>query len=262
MKIAVLDDIRLHYRDEGDPEGAAIVFSNSLGTDVRLWDAIVPRLPRGLRIIRYDMRGHGLSDCTPGPYTMDQLVSDAERLMVHLSLRETVFVGLSIGGMIAQGLAAKRPDLVRALVLSNTAAKIGTPDSWQERIDIVARSGIEPLADAILEKWFSPAFRATEALTAWRHMLTRQPAAGYAGCCAAIAGADFQDSTMQLTLPTLGIAGTDDGSTPPDLVFETVRMIDGAREHLIRNAGHLPCVEQSAEYADVLNEFLRETGHV
>ena len=262
MKIADLDGLRLHYRDEGDGEGAAIVFANSLGTDLRLWDEVVPRLPRGLRVIRYDKRGHGLSDCPPGPYSMETLVADAERLMDRLGLREAVFVGLSIGGMIAQGLAAKRPDLVRAMVISNTAARIGTPEMWQERIDAVNAGGIEALADPVLERWFSPAFRETEALAAWRNMLVRQPASGYAGCCAAIASADLTVTTRQLTLPTLAIAGSSDGSTPPDLVKATAELVPDSSFRLIDGAGHLPCVEKPMEYAEILTAFLTETGHV
>jgi 3-oxoadipate enol-lactonase len=262
LKIADLDGLRLHYRDEGDAEGAAIVFANSLGTDLRLWDEIVPRLPRGLRVVRYDMRGHGLSDCPPSPYTMDELVSDAAALLDHLSVRETMFVGLSIGGMIAQGLAAKRPGLVRAMVISNTAAKIGTPAMWQERIDAVNSGGIESLADAVMERWFSPAFRETDEFAAWRHLLVRQPAEGYIGCSAAIAGADLTERTRALTLPTLAIAGSTDGSTPPDLVKATADLVPGSAYRLIEGAGHLPCVEKPAEYAEILTGFLLETGHV
>ena len=262
MKIADLDGLRVHYREEGDDEGAAIVFANSLGTDLRLWDEIVPRLPRGLRVIRYDKRGHGLSDCPPGPYSMETLVSDAERLMDHLGIRGAVFVGLSIGGMIAQELAAKRPDLVRAMVISNTAAKIGTAEMWQERIDSVRSRGIEVLADGVMERWFSPAFRKTDDVTAWRNMLVRQPAEGYAGCSSAIANADLTVTTRQLTLPTLAIAGSTDGSTPPDLVRETAKLIPDSSFRLIQGAGHLPCVEKPAEYARILTEFLTGTGHV
>ncbi len=114
------------------------------------------------------------------------------------------------------------------MVLSNTAARIGTPEVWQERIDGIRAGGIEALADGVMERWFSAAFRETPELAAWRHMLTRQPAEGYVGCCAAIAGADLTQSTASLRLPTLGIAGADDGSTPPDLVGETVALIEGA----------------------------------
>ncbi|MDK3074750.1 3-oxoadipate enol-lactonase [Sedimentitalea sp. JM2-8] len=262
MHIAELDDVRLHYRIDGDPDGAPVVFSNSLGTDLRLWDAVLPLLPEGLKFIRYDKRGHGLSSAPPAPYTMGALVRDAERLLDHLGVRDCVFVGLSIGGMIAQGLAVKRLDLVRALVLSNTAAKIGTPAMWEERIAAIHADGIESLADAVMERWFSAAFRKTPELELWRNMLVRQPAAGYAGCSAAISGTDFFTPTSGLRLPTLGIAGDQDGSTPPDLVRETVELIPGSQFHLIRGAGHLPCVENPEDYARALTRFLTETGHV
>ena len=262
MKIATFGEVQIHYRDDGDPKGAPVVFANSLGTDLRLWDDMIPLLPDGLRIIRYDKRGHGLSSCPATPYSMGSLVTDAERLLDHLHVKSAVFVGLSIGGMIAQGLATKRLDLVRAMVISNTAAKIGTPTMWSDRIEGVRRGGIEALADAVLERWFSKPFRQTEALTAWRNMLVRQPPDGYIGCCSAISGADFYETTASLTLPTLAIAGSEDGSTPPDLVRETAELIKGSRFHLIRGAGHLPCVEKPGEYAEVLTEFLHETGHV
>jgi 3-oxoadipate enol-lactonase len=262
LKIATLGDVQIHYREDGDPSGAPVVFANSLGTDLRLWDDVVPLLPPGLRIIRYDKRGHGLSSCPPAPYAMGALVTDAERLLDHLGVKACVFVGLSIGGMIAQGLAVKRLDLVRGMVLSNTAAKIGTAQMWEDRIAAIRAGGIESLADAVMERWFSKAFRQTEALAAWRTMLVRQPVEGYIGCGAAIAGTDFYTTTATLTLPTLAIAGAEDGSTPPDLVRETAELIRGSRFHLMRGAGHLPCVEKPGEYAELLTEFLREIGHV
>lgn len=260
MKIIDLGEVQLHYRDEG--EGAPIVFANSLGTDLRLWDQVVALLPKGLRIIRYDKRGHGLSSCPPAPYSMGNLVRDTEALLDFLNVKECVFVGLSIGGMIAQGLAVKRMDLVRAMVISNTAAKIGTREMWDTRIEATRQGGIEALADAVMERWFSRAFRSTAELALWRNMLTRQPDEGYIGCSAAIAGTDMMTPTSGLTLPTLAIAGSEDGSTPPDLVRETAELIKGSRFHLIRDAGHLPCVEKPEEYAETLITFLKEIGHV
>lgn len=262
MQIAELGDIRVHFADTGPRDGAPLVFANSLGTDLRVWDAVMPLLPAGLRVIRYDKRGHGLTDAPPAPYTMGQLVSDAERLLDHLQVRDAVFVGLSIGGLIAQGLAVKRLDQVRAMVLSNTAAKIGTAEMWQQRIATLEAGGIEALADPVMERWFSKAFRATMELQGWRTMLVRQPVQGYAGCCAAIAGTDFYTTTAALTLPTLAVAGTEDGSTPPDLVRETAALVKGSRFELIRGAGHIPCVEKPAEFAAVLTAFLKEIGHV
>ncbi len=262
MHIADLGDVRLHYRIDGDPDGPPLVFANSLGTDLRLWDAVLPHLPRGLRIIRYDKRGHGLSSAPPAPYSMGGLVRDVERLLDKLEVRNCVFVGLSIGGMIAQGLAVKRLDQVRAMVLSNTGAKIGTPEMWDQRIAEVNAGGIAALADPVMQRWFSRAFRETPELEAWRNMLIRQPLAGYAGCSAAISGTDFYTPTSGLRLPTLGIAGSEDGSTPPDLVRETVDLVPGSRFELIRGAGHLPCVEKPEEYGAILTAFLKEVGHV
>ncbi|QAX30783.1 3-oxoadipate enol-lactonase [Leisingera sp. NJS204] len=262
MQIADLGDVQLHYRIDGDADGAPIVFANSLGTDLRVWDAVVERLPAGLRVIRYDKRGHGLSSCPPAPYSMGALVRDAERLLDLLEVRDCVFVGLSIGGMIAQGLAVKRLDQIRALVLSNTAAKIGTAEMWKDRVQMVQTQGIGALADAVMKRWFSRGYRASPQLQLWHNMLVQQSRDGYAGCCAAIAGTDFYTPTSGLRLPCLGIAGSEDGATPPDLVRETVDLIPGSRFHLIRRAGHIPCVEQPEEYAARLTAFLQETGHI
>ncbi len=262
MQMLDLGDVTLHYADQGAPGGAPVVFANSLGTDMRLWDKILPLLPGGLRIIRYDKRGHGLSSCPPAPYSMGALINDAERLLDHLEIRDCVFVGLSVGGMIAQGLAVKRLDLVRAMVVSNSAARIGTMQMWADRVAAVKAGGIESLADAVMERWFAKAFRATPELTGWRNMLTRTPANGYIGCSAAISGTDFYTPTAGLTLPSLFIAGSEDGATPPDLVRETADLVKGARFELIRGAGHLPCVEKPDDYAAILTSFLKEIGHV
>ncbi len=262
MTCADFGDVKLHYRIDGAPDGAPIVFANSLGTDLHLWDAMLPHLSAGLRIIRYDKRGHGQSSVPRGPYSMGALIRDVERLLDHLEVRDCVFVGLSIGGMIAQGLAVKRMDQVRALVLSNTAAKIGNPPIWQDRIKAVEQGGIEALADATMERWFSRDFRAAQKHLPWRDMMVGQPVEGYLGCCAAIAGTDFYTPTSGLRLPTLGIAGSEDGSTPPDLVRETVELIPGADFKLMRRAGHLPCVEKPEDYAALLNEFLTGIGHI
>lgn len=262
MQHVLVNDINLHFRDEGPRDGAPVVFANSLGTDFRLWDAVVSHLPSDLRIIRYDKRGHGLSDCPPAPYGMGTLVRDIEALLDDLRIRDCVFVGVSIGGMIAQGLAIKRLDLVRAAVLSNTAAKIGTPEIWRNRLDAVRRGGIEAIADPTLERWFSRSFRESPEARIWRNMLTRQPVEGYLGCGAAISGTDFYTPTSGLRLPVLAIAGSEDGSVPPDLVRETASLVPGSRFHLMRGSGHLPMVDAPQSFADSLSGFLREIGHI
>lgn len=264
MQMVQLNGISMHYADQGNPKGAPIVFANSLGSDFRIWDQLMPLLSKSLRIIRYDMRGHGLTSTPDGDYFMGDLVTDAAALLDHLEIKDCVFVGLSIGGMVAQGLAAERMDQVRAIVLSNTAAKIGTTDMWQDRIKTVHDRGIQAMEADILERWFTARWRRENpvVLEGWRHMLSRTPSNGYIGCCAAISETDLFDSTANLTLPTLAIAGAEDGSTPPDLVRETAELIKGAKFHLIRRAAHIPCVEQPEEYAAILTTFLKDIAHV
>lgn len=258
----VRDGVALDYDVTGPDDGAPVVFANALGTTRAIWDQVAALLPAGLRIIRYDMRGHGASDAPDGPYSMGQLVSDAEAVCDAAGVRDALFIGLSVGGMVAQGLAVKRPDLIRALVLSNTAAKIGNPKLWQDRIDTVRAKGLTALSDAVLQRWFARGFYGTPAMQPWRAMLESTPVEGYTGTCAAIAGTDFYTPTAGLRIPTLGIAGIDDGSTPPDLVRETLDLIPGSQFVLMRRVGHLPCVEDPATYAAHLADFMKAVGHV
>jgi 3-oxoadipate enol-lactonase len=239
-----------------------VVFSNSLGTTLHLWDPVLPLLPDGLRIIRYDMRGHGRSDVPDAPYSMGQLVSDAEAVCEAFDVRDALFVGLSVGGMIAQGLAVKRPDFIRALVLSNTAAKIGNPKLWQDRIAAVQSKGMTGIADEVMKRWFGRGFYGTPEMAPWQAMLEATHLQGYTGVCAAIAGTDFFTPTSGLRVPTLGIAGSEDGATPPDLVRETVDLIPGSQFALMRRMGHLPCVDDPVGYAGHLTDFMRNTRHI
>ena len=258
MQTADLGHIHLHYRIDGPGDGVPVVFSNSLGTDLRLWDPLLPHLAPGLRIIRYDRRGHGLSDVPDAPYSMGQLVRDTEALLDYLNVRECVFVGLSIGGMVAQGLAVKRPDLIHALVLSNTAARIATTEIWQMRANQAREGGLAALLEPSLERWFTPAFRNSPDVAPWCEMFLATPLDGWLGGAQAIAGTDFYTTTAALKMPTLGIAGDRDGSTPPDLVRETTDLIAGSEFALIRKSGHLPHVEQPALYADIVTRFVQK----
>lgn len=244
----------MHMRQDGPCDGPLLVFANSLGTDLRIWDAVVARLP-GWRIARFDKPGHGLSDRNPTT-DIDSMADDAAALIAMAGGR-AVFVGLSIGGLIGQSLATRHPGLLRALVLSNTAARIGTAESWAERILAVETAGLASIADGVMEKWFSARFRATPELAPWRNMLIRSDAGGYADACRAIAAADYRDAVGRLQLPVLAIAGTEDGSTPPDLVRDTAARINGAQVQVIDGAGHIPCVEAPNRYADILKDFLK-----
>ena len=262
MQTATINGANIHYADQGPTEGPAVVFANSLGTDLRLWDTLLPHLPAGLRLIRYDKRGHGLSEETPGPYTIDQLADDAAELIRHLGLRDVVFVGLSIGGLIGQSLAVRHGELLRGLVISNSGAKIGDAGIWRGRVVTIRRHGLASIGPATMERWFSPAFRVSGAAEPWQRMLERQPVDGYIACCEAIAAADLRDAAPGLKLPVRLIAGELDGATPVSLMQETADLIGDAHLEVIQGAGHLPCVETPETYAAILIRFLKEVGHV
>ncbi|EFO30301.1 3-oxoadipate enol-lactonase [Roseibium sp. TrichSKD4] len=255
--------VDLHWQQEGDPDGQPVVFANSLGTDLRIWDAVIELLPReGIRYIRFDNRGHGLSACPSSPYTMGELADDAEAVLDHLEVTDCLFVGLSIGGMIGQLVASRNPGRIKGLVLSNTAAKMGEPAMWRDRIAAIETGGLGSLVDAILDRWFGAAYRGSSENRIWRAMLTRTPAQGYIGCCEAIANADLHATTAQLRLPVLGIGGSEDKAIPPDLVKATADLVPGSRFVELAGAGHLPCVEAPKVYAAHLMSFFTEASHV
>jgi 3-oxoadipate enol-lactonase len=190
------------------------------------------------------------------------LADDLARLLDALAVRAAVVCGLSIGGLIAQALAAARPDLVRALVLMGTAAKVGTAELWARRIAAVRAGGIAAIADGILERWLTPGFRARrpEELAGWRNMLTRTPVEGYLGCCAAIRDADLTAAARGIRLPALCIVGEADGATPPALVAGLAGLIPGARLLRVAGAGHLPCVERPEVVGPAILRFVEESG--
>lgn len=258
MNVLKANGIATHWREDGNPEGFPVIFANSLGTDLRMWDQLLPLLPNEFRYLRYDVRGHGLTQTSDGPYSIEMLVSDVEALLDQLQVGPVIFVGLSIGGMIGQGLAASRPDLVKALVLSNSAACMGNTPMWRARMEQIEQGGLEALADTILDRWFGAHFRESPQVPAWRALLTRTPQEGYLGCCAALAVADLTATTRELRVPTLGIAGSEDGASTPELVEATCQLIKGSTFHVIPGAGHIPCIEKPEQYAAILLPFLKE----
>lgn len=260
MPLADLGDVTLNYSDRGT--GAPLLLAHGLGMDLSVWNALLPLLPAGLRVISYDLRGHGGSSLPEGPCSMGAMVRDAERLLDHLKIRDALVLGLGLGGMAALGLAVKRLDQIRAMVLSGSAAKLGTPGIWQARADTAAAGGMDAIAAATLKRWFAPKAQAGAAAETARQMLLAARPEGYAAACGAIAGTDFYTPASGLRLPALGICGTEDRATPPDLVRETVELIPGADMRLIRRAGHLPCLEQPQEFAALLTGFLNATGHI
>ena len=259
MAFANINGTVLHHEFLTEDEDApVVVFVNSLGTDFRIWLPVIDELTANWSILLYDKRGHGLSDRGKTPYSISDHADDLIGLCRHVGIKKAVFVGLSVGGQIVQSLYGKKPELVRKLVLSNTAHKIGTAEMWNTRIAAVEKDGLESLADAVLERWFTPDFRTRRKtdLAGYRNMLVRQDAVGYAATCGAVRDADFTETVSAIKVPVLCIGGDQDGSTPPELVKAMASLIPGARIEIIESAGHIPCVEQPEEMVALLTEFV------
>lgn len=237
-------------------DGPPLVLLHGLGTDMSVFDGLCHRMPDH-RIIRADLRGHGQSSVPGGPYTMGRLIADTETVLDHYKVKDAVLLGLSLGGLIAQGLAVKRLDLVRGLILSGTAAKLGQPDPWHARAKIAREVGMDALVDDTLTRWNAP-----DATPDARLRFLNTAPEGFAGCCEAIAGTDFYTPTSGLRLPTLGLCGDRDKSTPPDLVRETTDLIPGSTFQLIRGAGHQAPETHADVVAGHLYEFLGSIAHV
>lgn len=263
MAFVQANGLAFHVADSGGRERPAIVFSNSLGSDFRIWQEVADRLAERYRILLYDKRGHGLSDAPPGPYTIDDHTDDLLALFDHFGIANAAVVGVSVGGMIAQRLAARAPQRVKALILCSTATKIGTAESWAARAEAIRAGDIASIADAILVNWFTPGFRRdrTADYAGWRNMLARMPVEGYIATCAALRDADLHTDAGRIAAPTLCVAGAHDGSTPPDLVRATADLIPGARFTVIEGAAHIPSVEASDVLAGLIENHLREAGH-
>jgi 3-oxoadipate enol-lactonase len=264
MAFTRLNKLLVHWRETGRPDAPALIFANSLGTDCRVWDEMAETLGRDWRIVLYDKRGHGLTEAPPGPYNIAMLADDLLALADHLGLLSFAVVGLSIGGLIAQQVAVHAPQRLTALVLADTAAQIGAAESWNARIGAVTQSGVASIADAVMQRWFTPAFHAArpDALAGWRAMLCSMSATGYTAACAALRDADLTGRIGAIAAPTLVVAGEGDQSTPPELVRATASLIPGARFELIPCCGHIPPAEQPDFLAALIQAHLQEYVHV
>ena len=247
-----------HHRFDGPEDAPVLVMSNSLATTYEMWDPQLPALTEDFRVLRYDRRGHGRSDVPAGPYRVDDLGGDLLELLDSLGLERVSLCGLSIGGVDTMWLSANPPDRVDRLVLCCTAAKLGTPEMWEERAATARGQGVDALADATLERWFSPAYHASEprAVAHYREMVAATPPEGYAGCCAALAEWDFRARLGEIRAPTLVVAGEDDPATPPDLGREIADGVPGARLHVFPGARHLVNIEQPMAFDRAILEHL------
>lgn len=260
MPFVTVNNIVHRYVDEGAKGKPAIVFANSLGSDLRIWDEVAACLVGDFRVVRYDFRGHGLTEAAMAPYSADDLARDLVDLLDALNIRYAIVCGVSVGGIIAQAMAITHAERVRALVLCDTGARIGTTEAWQQRIDKVRSESVDSLVEMTMERWFSARFRERHAadVRGYSIMLRQSSVEGYAGVCAALRDADFRQAITRLKIPTLVLCGAEDIATPPELGRELAGLIPGAEFSLIEKAAHLPCVEQPEAVAQRMIQFFRE----
>lgn len=252
--------VRLHYRVDGRDDASAILLSNSLGADLDMWAAQVALLAPRYRVVRYDSRGHGDSDASPGPYEIGQLASDALALLDHLGIERALVCGISMGGLVAQWLAIHHPERLRSAVFANTGAKIGTAETWSERITTVRTEGMVGVRDAVVGRFFTPSFveREPETVERIRRTLVAVPADAYIASCRAVEGADLRAEVGSIRAPSLIVASTEDVSTPvADSEWLHVH-IPGSRLVVIEDAAHLSNVEQPDRFNEALAGFLNE----
>jgi 3-oxoadipate enol-lactonase len=257
MPFADLKDARIHYKLEGFEKASVLMFSNSLGTDLTMWDAQAAEMAMKFRVLRYDKRGHGQSSLPVGPYTIEKLGHDALALLDFLHFDKVDFCGLSIGGQTGMWLGANAPERLRRLAISNTSAKIGTHDGWNQRIDAVRTEGMKVVALAVIERWFTPAFRAKEPEQVARvqRLLENVNIEGYVGCCAAVRDFDARDKLSGIRTPTLVIAGTHDPATTAAEGRWAADQIPGAK-YVELDAAHLSNIEAQDKFTAEISTFL------
>jgi 3-oxoadipate enol-lactonase len=263
MNITV-NGISVHYTLEGPASGPVITMSNSLASNLSMWEPQMPVLTSRYRVLRYDTRGHGETEATAGPYSLDELSEDVRALLQALGITRTHFIGLSMGGMIGQIIAIKYPQMLQSLVLCDTMSRVPTEAKpmWDDRIHTAETGGMEPLVEPTLARWFTEPFRqkGSPVLDQVRTMIRNTPPRGYTGCCHAIAALNLTDHLKAITLPTLIIVGEDDPATPVAASHVIHEQIRGSELVILKSAAHLSNLEQPEAFNQALTAFLPKVG--
>lgn len=254
---ATSGDATIGYDVDGPQDGPALLLINSIGSTRESWARQMPALAGRYRVIRYDARGHGQSSVPKGDYTIEQLGRDALAILDALTIESADVCGISLGGLTTQWLALHAAQRVKKLILANTAARIGSLQSWSERIALVREKGMSAVADRAMAVWFSPAFheRDPETVHGFRAMVQNCPPDGYLGCCAALRDADLREEIAKITAPTLTVASTADTATPPEGLAFIRDRIRGARM-ITLDSGHLSNVECAEDFSAAVLDFL------
>ncbi|MBC7381263.1 MAG: alpha/beta fold hydrolase [Burkholderiaceae bacterium] len=253
---------QLNFIKQG--KGPILVLSHALGSDLGMWDEVATALQSRYTVLRYDHRGHGKSEVVPGPYTIAGLAEDAAALIARQARQPVHFVGISMGGIVAQALAVRYPQWIRSVVVADAASHADdkTRARWQERIRLVEEGGIEAVADYVMARYFTPEFRAdTEnggkaRVAATRARLVATDPAAYVASCQALANMDFRTSNGLIHCPSLVVCGLRDEYTPPALSRAMAIGISGAQLRMLDTA-HLSAVEQPLSFAKLVSDFLQ-----
>ncbi len=247
----------IHVQVEGPDNAPPLMLSNSLGTDLHMWDDQAPAWSKAFRLIRYDRRGHGKSDAPKGPYAMEQFGRDVLAVLDALKVKKTNWCGLSMGGMVGMWLGANAPDRIEKLILSNTTAHFPVKDPWNDRIRLVREKGLGALVDPNMERWFTKEFRerAPQTIARMKEMFVATPVEGYIGCCEAIRDMDHRPLLGKIAAPTLVIAGRYDPATNLEAGQYVCDHIKGANMAILDTA-HIANVEQPELYTAKVLEFL------
>ncbi len=254
------NDLTSYVRIDGPAGAAPLLMVHSLGTCGAVWDAQAAGLADRFRVVRPDLRGHGLTGVTPGPYAIEQLGRDMLAVLDGLGIERADVAGISIGGLVAQSMAAQAPGRVASLMLVCTGLAIPPAQSWHERAALVRREGVSAILETVLSRWVTPGFLEQPGAEGLRAMLARTPVEGYAGGCEAIAGADLTESTRRLELPALVLSGERDMATPPAFGQALHEAIAGSRFAVLPGAAHIPSVEYADAVTGALREFLLRGG--
>lgn len=248
---------RISYTVEGPLERPVLLFINSIGTTRDLWQQQIPALVGTYRIIRYDARGHGSSSVPTGDYTIEQLGRDALAILDAEGAQKAHVCGISLGGITGLWLAINAPDRVASLIVANSAARIGSVQSWTDRIALVKEQGMRGIADMAIARWFTPDFTRghEDVAESFRSMVAGCPPAGYLGCCAALRDEDLREAISRITCPVLLIAGSTDAATPPEGLHFVRDVIPGSKL-LTLDAAHLSNVERSEQFTSAVMGFL------
>lgn len=263
MPVAHVNGIDLHHVIDGS-DGPWVTMSHSLASNLWAWDAQVALLKPHFRVLRFDTRGHGRSQATTGPYTLETLADDALALLQHLGIAQTHWLGLSMGGMIGQTLALAAPSVCQSLILSDTTSRRPTQAAtmWGERIHTAQTQGMQALVESTLTRWFTPAYKAAhpEVMARIGQGILDTPVAGFCGCCHAISKVDLLDRLPEIRCPALIMVGEHDHGTPPEMSRQMHAQLAGSELVVVPNAGHIANIEQEAFFNAQILSFLQRVS--